>query len=146
MGRKVRGPNPGRRRCFSLLQMVHIVSGAHPSSYSIGTGNIFQGKAAGAWISPLTPTQRRFKNEWSYTSTPPMCLHGVDSDNFTFLPAIWYYLAWSPGKHRKIGHEQHKQLTNYGSIFPRRLTSSVELRRHALPCFHPQCLGVNYAN
>jgi len=24
------------------------------------------------------------KNEWSYTSAPPICLHGVDRDNFVF--------------------------------------------------------------
>jgi hypothetical protein len=25
------------------------------------------------------------KNEWSYTSTPPVCLHGVDRDNFNLI-------------------------------------------------------------
>jgi len=25
------------------------------------------------------------KNEWSYTSTPPVCLHGVERDKFSFL-------------------------------------------------------------
>jgi len=25
------------------------------------------------------------KNEWSYNSTPPICLHGVDRDNFTLF-------------------------------------------------------------
>jgi hypothetical protein len=25
-------------------------------------------------------------NEWSYTSTPPICLYVMDKDNFTFLP------------------------------------------------------------
>ena len=24
-------------------------------------------------------------NEWSYTSAPPICLHGVDEDNFTLV-------------------------------------------------------------
>jgi hypothetical protein len=27
-------------------------------------------------------------NKWSYTSTPPTCLHGVEKDNFTFLLPI----------------------------------------------------------
>jgi len=27
-------------------------------------------------------------NEWSYTSTPPMCLNGMDRDNFTFPPLL----------------------------------------------------------
>ena len=27
----------------------------------------------------------RIKNMWSYTSTPPICLYGVDRKNFTFF-------------------------------------------------------------
>jgi hypothetical protein len=26
------------------------------------------------------------KNEWSYTPTPPIRLHGTENDKFTFLP------------------------------------------------------------
>jgi hypothetical protein len=33
--------------------------------------------------SPLGSTE--FKNEWSYTSTPPICLHGVDTENVTLV-------------------------------------------------------------
>ena len=32
--------------------------------------------------SPLPSAE--VKNKWSYTSTPPICLHGVDRSNFTF--------------------------------------------------------------
>lgn len=28
------------------------------------------------------------KNEWSSTSTPPICLHGMDGDNFTFTDGV----------------------------------------------------------
>jgi len=41
------------------------------------------------------PAIAEVRNEWSYTSTPPIFLHGVDRDNFTFttkfmrLYAIW---------------------------------------------------------
>jgi hypothetical protein len=31
-----------------------------------------------------TTSRAEVKNEWSYTSTHPMYLHGVDKDNFTF--------------------------------------------------------------
>jgi hypothetical protein len=31
------------------------------------------------------PSSADVKNEWSYTSTPPICLLGVDRDNFTFF-------------------------------------------------------------
>jgi hypothetical protein len=30
------------------------------------------------------PSSAEVKNVWSYTSTPPICLQGVDRDNFTF--------------------------------------------------------------
>jgi hypothetical protein len=28
------------------------------------------------------------KNEWSYTFTPPICLHIMDRDNFTFTDGV----------------------------------------------------------
>jgi hypothetical protein len=28
-------------------------------------------------------------NEWSYTSAPPLCVHGVDRNSFTFI--VYYY-------------------------------------------------------
>jgi hypothetical protein len=31
------------------------------------------------------PTTAKVKNEWSYTSTPPICLQCVDTDNFTLF-------------------------------------------------------------
>ena len=31
------------------------------------------------------PPTTEVKNGWSYTSTPPVCLDGVDRDNFTYL-------------------------------------------------------------
>jgi hypothetical protein len=43
---------------FSLLHRVRTDSGAHPASYSIGTGGSFPGiKAAEAWSWPLTSFQ-----------------------------------------------------------------------------------------
>jgi hypothetical protein len=54
---------------FSLLH-VETGSGAHPTSYPIGTGGSFPGgKAAGAWSWP--PTSAEVKKMWVYTSTPP---------------------------------------------------------------------------
>jgi len=31
------------------------------------------------------PPSAKVKNEWSCTSTPPTCLHGMDRDNFMFM-------------------------------------------------------------
>jgi len=36
-----------------------------------------------AQYPPLFRTE--FKRKWSNTSTPPICLHGVYKDNFTFI-------------------------------------------------------------
>jgi hypothetical protein len=36
-------------------------------------------------LSP--PSNAKVKNEWSYTTTSPICLHGADRGNFT-LPFI----------------------------------------------------------
>jgi hypothetical protein len=60
-GSRVRFPTGAGN--FSLHHRVQNGSGAHPASYPMGTRNCFPGgKAAGAW---------------SYTSTPPIRLHGV---------------------------------------------------------------------
>jgi hypothetical protein len=35
-------------------------------------------------LKQSTPSDVWFKNTWSYMSAPPICLHGVGKDNFTF--------------------------------------------------------------
>ena len=40
-------------------------------------------KAAGAWSSP-PPSSSDVMKEWSYTFSPPTCLHEVGKDKFTF--------------------------------------------------------------
>jgi hypothetical protein len=63
---------------FSLHHRVQTGSGAHPDSYPIGTRGSFPGgKAVWSWSWPLTSISAEVKNEWSYTSTPPIRLHGV---------------------------------------------------------------------
>jgi len=43
-------------------------------SYTVGTGGCYPGgKAAGS----LPPSSAEVKNEWRYTSSPPLHLHGV---------------------------------------------------------------------
>jgi len=44
----------------------------------MGTRGSFPGgKAAGREADHLPPSSAKFKNAWSYTSTPPTRLHGV---------------------------------------------------------------------
>jgi hypothetical protein len=35
-------------------------------------------------VQGLHPSGAEVKNEWSYTSDPPVCLHGLQKENFTF--------------------------------------------------------------
>jgi len=35
-------------------------------------------------VNHSTPSSAEVKNEWSYTFAPPIYLHGMDRDNFTF--------------------------------------------------------------
>jgi hypothetical protein len=74
-------------RDFSLLQSLHIVIGAHPLSYSMGTGTFPRGAE---WPmrehDSLHPRSREVKNEWSCTYTPPICLHSVYRTQLHLLP------------------------------------------------------------
>ena len=68
-----------------LLKNVQIGSGAHPASCSMCNGD---------------KAKREVKNEWSCTSTLPICFHIVDRDNLTsFLSFIspscnYVYVHW----------------------------------------------------
>jgi len=48
-------------------------------------------------IDHKPPSSAEMKNEWSYTFSPPICLHGIIKDNLTFhlylLPALILY-SW----------------------------------------------------
>jgi hypothetical protein len=57
-------------------------SGEHAASNSMGSGIFIAGREVNHTSSI------KVKNEWSYTFTPPMCLHGVDRENFMFLGAL----------------------------------------------------------
>jgi hypothetical protein len=92
----IRGSNPDRSNRFSLLQNVQIGSGVHPASYSKGTG-VPSREQRGLSFNYSPPSSTEVKNEWSYTSIPPICLHGVDREIFTFIVISKYvkYLCFS---------------------------------------------------
>jgi hypothetical protein len=58
---------------FSIHHRVQNGSGTHPASYPMGTRGSFLGGETDH--SPSSSVE--VKNAWSYTSTPPICLHGV---------------------------------------------------------------------
>ena len=65
--------NPCGRGIFRSLETG---AGAHPASYTIGNGS-FQGvKRPGRGVDQPPQLGSWLKKEWSYTSTPPLCLLG----------------------------------------------------------------------
>ena len=44
-------------------------------------------KRPGRGVNHSSPSGAKAKNEWSYTSTPPVCLYGVGREKLTFLPS-----------------------------------------------------------
>jgi hypothetical protein len=48
-------------------------------------GSFLGVKRIGRGVEHGLPTGAEVKNEWNYTSAPPICIHGVDRDNFTFF-------------------------------------------------------------
>jgi len=74
---------------ITLLQNVEtLFGGAQCASFSVCTGVSPPpvGKAAVAWHNRSTTSSAGVRNEWSHTSSPPVRLHGVDMENFTFTP------------------------------------------------------------
>lgn len=66
--------------------LLHFLTGhgVYPPYYSKGTGAFPEDKASEeSGNSPSTVT--KVKEEWSYSSTPPIRLHGMHKGNVTFL-------------------------------------------------------------
>jgi hypothetical protein len=76
---------------------VQSGSRPHPASYSMGTG-FFLGRKSGWGMTLTTDLHRRadVMNEWSSTSTPPWCLHSVDTDNFALNTRATYSIHLIP--------------------------------------------------
>jgi hypothetical protein len=73
---KVRFPAGAGNR--PLHHRVHNGSEAHPASYPMDTGALSLGvKRPGRETDHSSPSSAEVKNAWSYTSTPPIRLHGV---------------------------------------------------------------------
>jgi hypothetical protein len=88
MGCKIRSLSSSRGKRFSLLRNVHTGSES-PSLLRNGYRRSFRGsKRPGHDVDHSSPYNVEVKNEWSCTSTPPIRLHGVDRDSFTFLVSI----------------------------------------------------------
>ena len=63
----------GARFC----EPVQTSPGAHPASYTMGTGSFLGVKWPGRGIGHAPHLAPRLKKVWSYTSTPPLGLRGL---------------------------------------------------------------------
>jgi hypothetical protein len=76
---------------FSPHHRVQTESGAHPASYPMCTSGYFHGvKQLGREADQSLPSSAEVKNEWGYSSTPPVRFYGLvprlkkHRDNFTY--------------------------------------------------------------
>jgi hypothetical protein len=73
----IRDSSPCRGWEFYSSQCTDLLWGP-PSLYSMGIRSSFLGvKRLGCKADHLPPSSAEVKDVWSYTSTPPICLHGV---------------------------------------------------------------------
>jgi hypothetical protein len=72
-------PDPDLERWW--LQDVKIGSGGYSASNSVGTGEL---KLQGSDGDLSPPSRTEFRYQWVCTCTPPICLQGVDKDDFNF--------------------------------------------------------------
>jgi hypothetical protein len=82
----VRGSNSGKGEEFSSAERPD--RHWQPTSYSVRTGVFLVVKRPDREVNYSPPPRAEDKNEWTYTSTPPICLHSVDRKKLTltFLP------------------------------------------------------------
>jgi hypothetical protein len=95
MGWTIRYSKPGRSKRIPLLQNFPIGPRVHPASYSMDNVGTFPGvmrPGRDANYSPL-PTAKD-KKGWSYASSPPACLLGMDRDvtlSMLFINATYWW-------------------------------------------------------
>jgi hypothetical protein len=81
------GLHPGTDKRFIIPQNIRIGARAPPSLLFSGYRGLFLGMGEGGVLGheadKLPPCSAEVI-EWSYTSTPTICLHGVRRKNFTY--------------------------------------------------------------
>jgi len=75
---------PARARDFTALQNFQTGRGSHPSSFNKHRDPFPGIKLPGREANHSLPSIAESKNEWRSHSSPPMCLHGLDTENCTF--------------------------------------------------------------
>jgi len=88
-------PSPQRKymtaqKCFSFLKHTKKNSLWDPNNLLFNRywGSILGVKRSGRGGDHSSPSNAKVKNEWSHTSTPARCHHGVDRNCYIFLVKI----------------------------------------------------------
>jgi hypothetical protein len=68
-----------------MSKTVQNGSGAHAASYSMGTAVFPGAKRPARRVDHSLPFSAEVNDEWIYTSTPSICLNGVDRESFIFF-------------------------------------------------------------
>ena len=74
-----------RARNFSFLQNIQTGSGPHRLLFNGYRGSFRGLKRLEREVNHSSPSSVEDKKEWSYTSTPPLYLHGIGRSNVTLL-------------------------------------------------------------
>jgi hypothetical protein len=88
---------------FMFPQNIHTGSEAQSACYAMGTVLVPGVQQLVHEVDHSYPPTAKVMNGWSYISTSPICLHGVDRENLTFLP----FMAWFLHYEQKIRSVQH---------------------------------------
>jgi len=119
----------GSRLLFSArtgnfsLSRVQNGSGAHPTSFPMATGALSLGvKRPGREADHLPPSSAEVKKARSYTSTPPIRLHGEVfkyRDNFTFTLSftLCYVVVTIDGSEYKYDYTDSSCVQAYLSFY-----------------------------
>ena len=67
-----------------VITKVQNGSGAHPATYSVGTGVLSRGKLPESNVD-YSPSNAEVMNEWSNDTVPPTRLRGVQGSKFSFV-------------------------------------------------------------
>jgi hypothetical protein len=85
MGWTVQGSNPDMsKRFFSSPKCPDWLWGLPSLLFNEYWGSLLGVKWPGCKVNHSPLSSAKVKNEWSYTSPPPICLHDVDREDSTF--------------------------------------------------------------
>ena len=93
MGWTIWVPYPGRKKRFSLLQIVYIGAGDHPAACTMGTDVLCRGRSGRG----VNVTTHHLAPRIRHTFPPPICLPGGHRDHLLYLPLITRLKHCVPG-------------------------------------------------